>query len=217
MNNELYRQSDRVVQSVSTRASAWSCVQLAQYGNGFVLVDLFVWNPWINCTRLVGYRTVIIAWKNICVHTWFIYILVTLQIAGKASFGNQSCPGSTAEYKCQTTEGSLLWEVDGIAENHIFRNMTQPQKSLGIFLLRLDEISLMDGTVSAVNSTAVVSNVQPSYNGTVLRCSEFTNLSVFSEAVLRVAGISHCICIVCIIHMNCWCCALYKAKNYKCH
>ena len=67
--------------------------------------------------------------------------------------------------------------------------MTQSaQKHLGLFLLSLDEISLMNGTVLGVNSTAVVNNVQPSYNGTVLRCSEFANLSMFSEAVLRVAG-----------------------------
>ena len=60
----------------------------------------------------------------------------------------------------------------------------------------------MNGMASAVNSTAVVSNVQPSYNGTVLRCSEFTDLSMFSEALLRVAGkvtayiIMHTQCIV---------------------
>ena len=67
--------------------------------------------------------------------------------------------------------------------------MTQPTKKLGIFLLRVDGVSLMNGTVLAVNSTAVVSDVQPSYNGTVLRCYEFANLSMFSETVLRVAGI----------------------------
>ena len=78
--------------------------------------------------------------------------------------------------------------------------MTQPQKNLGIFLLSLDGISLMNGMVSAVNSTAVVSNVQPTYNGTVLKCSEFTNLSMFSEAVLRVAGkvVLHMYSCVCI-------------------
>ena len=122
------------------------------------------------------------------------YILVTLQRAGDAA--NQFCPGSTVEYKCQTTEGSLLWEINGTAENYIFHNMTQPQKNLGIFLLRVDGVSVMNGTVLAVNSTAVVSDVQPSYNGTVLKCLEFANLSMFSEAVLSVAGISHCICIV---------------------
>ena len=123
------------------------------------------------------------------------YILVTLQRADNDSFGNHFCPGSTAEYRCQTTEGSLLWEIGGTVENHIFHNTTQPQISLGIFLVRLNGISLINETVSAVISTAVVSNVQPSYNGTVLKCSEFANLSMFSEAVLRVAGISHCICI----------------------
>ena len=56
--------------------------------------------------------------------------------------------------------------------------------------MRLDGISLLNGSavVLAVNSTAVVSNVQPSYNGTVLRCSEYANLIMFSEAALRVAG-----------------------------
>ena len=48
----------------------------------------------------------------------------------------------------------------------------------------------MNGMVLAVNSTAVVINVQPSYNGTVLKCAEFADpSSLFSEAVLRVAGI----------------------------
>ena len=46
----------------------------------------------------------------------------------------------------------------------------------------------MNGVVLAVNSTAVASNVQPSYNGTVLRCSEYADLSMFIETVLRVAG-----------------------------
>ena len=59
---------------------------------------------------------------------------------------------------------------------------------LGIFLLHLDGISQTNGTVSAVNSTAVVSNVQLSYNDTTLKCSENADLSMFSETVLRVAG-----------------------------
>ena len=69
--------------------------------------------------------------------------------------------------------------------------MTQPQKKLGIFLLRVDGVLMTNGKVSAVNSTAVVNNVQPSYNGTVLRCSEYADPSIFREIVLRVAGISH--------------------------
>ena len=121
---------------------------------------------------------------NVNVHT-----LVTLQRAGDVSFGSQFCPGSTAEYKCQTTEGSLLWEIGGTAQNHIFHNITQPQKTLGIFLLRVDGVSL-NGMALAVNSTAVVSDVQPSYNGTVLKCAEHADpLNLFSEEVLRVAGI----------------------------
>ena len=84
-----------------------------------------------------------------------------------------------------------MWQV---AENdvHFFYNITQPQRNLGIFLLRVDGVSLMNGMVLAVNSTAIVSDVQPSYNGTVLGCYELQTL-VCSEAVLRVAGISHCI------------------------
>ena len=127
---------------------------------------------------------------KIIMYSYLYHNLVTLQRAGDASFGNDFCPGSTAEYKCQTTEGSLLWEIGGTVENHVFHNMTQPQKNLGIFLLRVDGVSVMNGMASAVNSTAVVGNVQPSYNGTVLKCSEFTDLSMFSEAVLRVAGMS---------------------------
>ena len=46
----------------------------------------------------------------------------------------------------------------------------------------------MNGMVLAVNSTAVVSDVQLSYNGTVLRCSEYADLSMFRETVLKVAG-----------------------------
>ena len=63
---------------------------------------------------------------------------------------------------------------------------------LGIFLLHLDGISQTNGTVSAVNSTAVVSNVQLSYNGTMLKCSENADLNMFSEAVLIVAGKCNC-------------------------
>ena len=59
---------------------------------------------------------------------------------------------------------------------------------LGIFLLHLDGILLMNGMVLAVNSTAVVSNIQPSYNETALKCSEYTELTMFRETVLRVAG-----------------------------
>ena len=94
-----------------------------------------------------------------------------------------------------------MWETSSTPENYIFHNITQPQKSLGIFLLRVDGVSLMNGMVLAVNSTAVVSNVQPSYNGTVLRCSENADLNMFSEAVLRVAGISHCL--LCMHCMHC--------------
>ena len=85
----------------------------------------------------------------------------------------------------------MLWELTATSENFIFDNPAQselPNITLGIFLLHLDGISLTGGSASAVNSTAVVSNVQPSYNGTVLRCSEYTDLTMFSEAVLRVAG-----------------------------
>ena len=114
---------------------------------------------------------------------------VTLKIADhdNSSIGTQFCPGSNAEFEC-ATEGSLVWENKNTGANHFFDGPAQPSRMLGIFLLRLDGISLMNGTVLAVNSTAVVNNVQPSYNGTVLKCSEFANLSMFSEAVLRVAG-----------------------------
>ena len=113
---------------------------------------------------------------------------MTLKIAGNASVGNQFCPGSTAAFECQTTKGSLLWETSSTHANHIYDNPAQSSKMLGIFLLHLDEILLTGGIVSAVNSTAVVSNVQPSDNGTVLKCSEYTDLTMFRETVLRVAG-----------------------------
>lgn len=114
--------------------------------------------------------------------------LVTLQIPGDALFGNQFCPGSTAEYKCQTTEGSLLWENKNTGANQIFDDPTQSSRILGIFLVHLDGILLINGVVLAVNSTAVVSNVQPSYNGTTLKCYENADLSMFSRVVLKVAG-----------------------------
>ena len=113
---------------------------------------------------------------------------MTLKIAGDASIGNQFCPGSTAEFKCATTEGSLLWKNKNTGANHIFDNPTQFSRMLGLFLLHLDGISRMNGVVLAVNSTAVVSNVRLSYNETVLRCSEYADLSMFKETVLRVAG-----------------------------
>ena len=112
---------------------------------------------------------------------------MTLKITGNASIGSQFCPGSNAEFEC-ATEGSLLWEIRNTGANHFFDGPEQPSRMLGIFLLHLNGISQMNGVVLAVNSTAVVSNVQPSYNGTVLRCSEFTDISMFKETVLRVAG-----------------------------
>ena len=114
---------------------------------------------------------------------------VTLNIAGRALVGDQFCPGSTAEFNCQTTEGSLLWETSGTTANHVFNNPLQSPAMLGIFLLSLDGITqTTGGTVTAVNSTAVVSNVQTSFNGTVLKCSEFGDLNMFHETVLRVSG-----------------------------
>ena len=82
----------------------------------------------------------------------------------------------------------MLWETGTTAANHIFDHPTQSSKLLGIFLLQLEGMLLTNGKVLAVNSTAVVSNVQPSYNGTTLKCSEDADLSMFREAVLRVAG-----------------------------
>ena len=118
-----------------------------------------------------------------------LLLAVSLQIADNVSVGSQFCPGSNAAFKCQTTKGSLLWETSSAHANHIFDAPMQPPRMLGIFLLRLDGISLLtNGSVSAVNSTAVVSNVQPSYNGTVLRCSEFADLMFNETLVLRVAG-----------------------------
>ena len=73
-------------------------------------------------------------------------------------------------------------------ENYLYDEPGSPEKMLGIFLVRLDRILMTGGTVLAVNSTAVVSNVQPSYNGTVLKCSEYANISMFREIVVRVAG-----------------------------
>lgn len=127
---------------------------------------------------------------------------VLVKIAGNVTVGSQLCPGSIAEFRCQTTEGGLLWETSSTIHNHLFNDPAQPSRTtLGIFLLRLDGISqTRNGTVSAVNSTAIVSNVQLSYNGTTLRCSENADLNMFSEIVLRVAGeccgLAACACIV---------------------
>ena len=115
---------------------------------------------------------------------------MTLKIAGNNSVGSQFCPGSTAEFVCATTEGSLLWENINAGDNHIFDNPAQSSIKLGIFQLHLDGISRINGAVLAVNSTAVVSNVQPSYDGAVLKCSEYADLSMFRETVLRVSGVS---------------------------
>ena len=114
--------------------------------------------------------------------------VVTLNIAGSALVGDQFCPGSTAEFNCQTIEGSLLWETSGTTANHVFNSPLQSPAMLGIFLLSLDEIAQTGGIVTAVNSTAVVSNVQTAFNGTVLKCSEFGDLNMFHETVLRVSG-----------------------------
>ena len=113
---------------------------------------------------------------------------IAIKLTGNASVGNQFCPGSTAEFECRSTHGSLLWETSSTGANHIFGNPGQSSKMLGIFLMHLDGILITNGAVLAVNSTAVVTNVQPSYNGTTLKCSEDAELSMFSEAILRVAG-----------------------------
>ena len=115
-------------------------------------------------------------------------LAVTLKIAGDASVDTQFCPGGTAEFECQTTKGGLLWETSSAVHNHVFDNPTQPSRMLGIFLLSLDGISLQTNGTVAVNSTAVVNNVQLSNNGITLKCSENADLSMFSETVMRVAG-----------------------------
>ena len=81
-----------------------------------------------------------------------------------------------------------MWELTESSENYLYDEPGSPEIMLGIFLVHLDGILVTNETVSAVNSTAVVSNVQPSYNGTVLRCSEYPNTSMFREIVLRVPG-----------------------------
>ena len=84
--------------------------------------------------------------------------------------------------------GSLLWETSNTTANHIFNNPAQSPSMLGIFLLQLDGISPTSGTVKAVNSTAVVNDVLLSYDGISLKCSEYADLSIFSETILRVKG-----------------------------
>ena len=83
--------------------------------------------------------------------------------------------------------GSLLWETN-LGSNHIFNNPTQSSSTLGIFVLHLDGISPTSGPVKAVNSTAVVGDVLLSYDGILLKCSEYADLSMFSETILRVKG-----------------------------
>lgn len=111
---------------------------------------------------------------------------MTLKTTGTVTNGSQFCPGGTAEFEC-TTEGSLLWEIVNTGANHFYDNPAQSSIMLGIFLLHLNGISQMNGMV-LVNSTAVVSHVQPSYDGTVLKCAEYADLSIFRETVLQVAG-----------------------------
>ena len=161
------------------------------HGNLFSFVYLLLSDPWINCSRLYIASCYILIFYTTCTNLYYsvLILAVTLKIAGDVSVGNHYCPGSTAEFECQTTEGSLLWETSSTFHNHVFDNPTQPPRMLGIFLLSLDGISLLtNGTVSAVNSTAVVSNVQPSNNGSTLKCSENADISMFSETVLRIAG-----------------------------
>ena len=100
------------------------------------------------------------------------------------------CPGSTAIFYCNTTMGSLLWETNNTIANYIFNNPAQSSSTMGIFRVHLDGITLTNGTVaSAVNSTAFVSDVLPDYNGTLLKCSEYADLSISSETILKVKGI----------------------------
>ena len=89
---------------------------------------------------------------------------------------------------CNTTMGSLLWETSNTTANHLFNNPAQSSSTLGIFQLHLDGILLINGTVTAVNSTAVVSDVLPHYNGALLKCSEYADLSISRETILKVKG-----------------------------
>ena len=89
---------------------------------------------------------------------------------------------------CNTTMGSLLWETSNTSANHLFNNPAQSSSTLGIFRLHLNGILLINGTVTAVNSTAVVSDLLPHYNGALLKCSEYADLSISRETILKVKG-----------------------------
>ena len=64
-------------------------------------------------------------------------------------------------------------------------------------------MSNVTGMSIAVNSTAVVEDVQPSYDGVELKCSENTNLAVFCVAVLRVGMFLNHVIYYCFHTMLC--------------
>ena len=95
------------------------------------------------------------------------------------------CLGDSISFACSTT-GDLLWETSSDSGNHVFDDAAQPSVMLGIFLLSVEHVSMTGG----VNSTAMVSNVQASDNGTSLTCLEMSHTNVKSQAILKVGMFS---------------------------
>ena len=101
------------------------------------------------------------------------------------------CLGDNKTFTCMTTGGALVWETSSETGNSLFNTPDELPVDLGIFKLRLLGFAqrIVGGgvTVVEVNSTATVTNVQPSVNGVTLNCSETGN-SQDVQATLVIAG-----------------------------
>lgn len=99
------------------------------------------------------------------------------------------CPGIPALFSCETEFGELIWTSSSTVESFLYKDVSQPSFTLGIFSIRvIDVTKLPGGTVVKVNSTAAVSSIQLSHDGVNLLCIENKNTSIKKEAVIMVFG-----------------------------
>ena len=100
-------------------------------------------------------------------------------------------------FVCNTTEGSLQWETNSAPaanweyDNNLKRKSPEKFGNFTLYRNGVHEVLAVNvndaNKTAAVNSTAVLTDpVQQSHDGVTLRCSENSNLSKFSEAVLSV-------------------------------
>ena len=73
-------------------------------------------------------------------------------------------------------------------ESVLFEDVSQPSVNLGIFNVRVIDVTKLGATIMKVNSTAAVSSIQLSHDGVNLLCIESKNTLIEKEAVIIVLG-----------------------------